>query len=68
MKDIVLQFKNFLNRQRTEESEKRELLNDLIDLVGKYGKTPCASYIEGKCVKIEMVLEVRFDKRNDSGN
>jgi len=59
MKDVVLQFKNFLYRERKSEDEKRELLRDLEELA-RWGELT-ASRNNDKIKSIKLSLEVRFD-------
>lgn len=59
MKDVVLQFKNFLYRERKSENEKRELLRDLEELA-RWGELT-ASRNDDKIKSIKLSLEVRFD-------
>lgn len=58
MKDVVLQFKNFLYRERKTEDEKRELLRDLEELA-RWGEVT-QSRNGDKIKAIKIVLEVRF--------
>ncbi|MCD6478251.1 MAG: hypothetical protein J7K87_04575 [Candidatus Aenigmarchaeota archaeon] len=60
MKDIVLQFKNFLYRKRESEDEKRELLRDLEELA-RWGELT-QSRNKDKIKAIRLVLEIRFDE------
>jgi len=59
MKDIVLQFKNFLYQERKSEDEKRELLRDLEDLA-KWGDLT-QERIADKIKTIRLSILVRFD-------
>ena len=59
MKDVVLQFKNFLYKERKSEDEKRELLRDLEELA-RWGELT-ASRNNDKIKSIKLSLEVRFD-------
>jgi len=59
MKDVVLQFKNFLYKERKSEDEKRELLRDL-ERLAKWGDLT-VSRNNDKIKSIKLSLEVRFD-------
>ncbi len=59
MKDVVLQFKNFLYRERKSEDEKRELLRDLEELA-RWGEL-AVSRNQDKIKAIKLSLEVRFE-------
>ena len=61
MKDVVLQFKNFLYRERKSEDEKRELLRDLEELP-KWGKV-IPDWCNGKIKSIQIAIEIRFDDK-----
>ena len=61
MKDVVLQFKNFLYKERKSEDEKRELLRDLEELAKWGDLTVCRIGDRIKCVRLN--LEVRFDDK-----
>jgi len=60
LKDIVLQFKNFLYRERKTEDEKREFLRDLEELPN-WGRI-IPEIVEGKIKGIKIDLEIRFGK------
>jgi len=59
MKDVVLQFKNFLYRERKSEDEKRELLRDLEELAKWGDLTVSRNNDKIKCIR--LLLEVRFN-------
>jgi len=59
MKDVVLQFKNFLYRERKSEDEKRELLRDLEELA-KWGELTLSRNSD-RIKNIKLYLEIRFE-------
>jgi len=61
MKDIVLEFKNFLYKERRTEDEKRELLRDLEEIArwGELTTERCDDKI--RCISIH--LKVRFSDK-----
>jgi len=63
MKDIVLQFKNFLYKEKKED-EKRELLRDLEELA-KWRELTASSNGD-RIESIKIMLEIRFDDKNKS--
>lgn len=60
MKDEVLQFKNFLYKERKTEDEKRELHRDLEHLT-RWGNLMII-YANNKIKAIRITLEIRFNE------